>query len=229
MRKHLLSLLLLTVLGCEEDPQESLVADEASPAPGSEVRGIDSFPELRRNLEFYDLDNNSLTNPEDHNIILVCKKGRSFCKSACVSLYYPGVERFSVFKSYYLDGDKCVAHILQYPNGFDIPKYFYYLGRYQQRGPNYCMIDTENPDFAGRAYFDEVRVLEGEVSPHPATHRLYYIHKIFDLSGNFLKDIFMLSWNPPVQWEYQDREINRTSITVGLQAGFACVRQDQIQ
>lgn len=231
MKKLLLSVLLITLLGCKEESQQLDFVDDPEPTPTPEAgrSAIDGFPELREGLEFYDLGENPLTDPEDHNVILVCLKGGQFCWSSCVSAYFPSVERFSVFKSYWLEGNKCVAHVIQWPNGVDIPKYFYYLGRYQSQAPNYCVIDSLNPDFEGRAFFDEVRVLEGEVTPHPHHRRLYEIHNIFDLDSNFITSIMMMRWRPPAGWEYLDPEIDRGTITIHLQAGFACIRRDQIQ
>ncbi len=166
------------------------------------------------------------------NDILVCTKSFEYCTQTCISIYRPEFVRWSVFKTDYLTGGKCVAVAMAYPDGTTIPRMAYWQGTYVYNAPpsvvGKCSIDVVHPSFDGKAYFDFVRVPAGQVSPAPGGARTYYLHSWFDMAENPVKSFMPRTFNAPSMWTYSDSSVAVEEITPILVNGFSCIKQSEI-
>lgn len=208
------SLTILSLAGCK------------SSSDGTSTDGNDeSSPEVY----YKTIDGEEVTGNE--NLILECLKDINFCKSVCIAVPFPEQKRYSLFATNYLAGSgKCVLWKMSYPNGTTYNEAQYYIGDYQAQGlSGKCAnVNIASPDFNGLYGFEEVRVPEGQVSPHPSGLRFYYTLNLLETnlvpSGSYILN----NYNPPASWTYRDNSVSTGTITPQLVNGFSCVKDQEI-
>ena len=206
--------------GCGDQKSDKASIDSGGSSPVNYKSAIASIPQSAANYLLLRLDG---ITPIDgtENSILVCTSKKEYCIQTCISIYRPDIERWSVFKTDYLNGGKCVAYALAYPDGQSIPKMKYWLGNYVQNSGQVtgsCVVNTGSPDTEARACFSFVR---------PTNSSSYYLHSFFDNSGSLTGSVRLLNFLPPAMWTYHDATVTNADITPQL-TNFSCIKETEI-
>lgn len=216
-----ISIFAFLLTGClDQKGATSSIGSDAN-APITYGSAIEAVPQSSTNYLLLRLDGVTAIDGTE-NSILACTPKKEYCTQTCISIYRPDVERWSVFRTDYLNGGKCVAYALAYPNGTDIPRIKYWLGTYQQNAGQVvgiCVVNAANPTYDGRAYFSFVR---------PNNSQSYYLHSFFDDNGNLTGSVRLLNFLPPAMWTYHDGTVTNADITPQLTSGFSCVKESEI-
>lgn len=215
-----LILTLIMTAGCQAPISDQLLGGfEVSP-PKKYESALESAPQPSTSYLLLRMDGSPIDGSE--NQILVCTPKKEICIESCISIYRPEIERWSIFKTDYLNGGKCVAYALAYSNGVDVPRAKYWLGEYKQ---NYgravtgtCAVNAANPTYEGRSFFNFVRIQ----SPN------YYLHNFFDNAGRLTGSVRLLNFLPPAMWSYHDSTVTNADITPQLVSGFSCIKEHEI-
>lgn len=213
-------LFYIFLIGCGDQKADKATLGSGGASPVNYKSAIESIPQSASNFLLLRLDG---TTPIDgtENSILACTPKKEYCVQTCISVYRPDIERWSVFKTDYLNGGKCVAYALAYPDSQTIPRMKYWLGNYVQNPGQVtgsCVVNTGSPDSEARAYFSFVRTQ----SPN------YYLHSFFDNSGNLTGSVRLLNFLPPAMWTYHDGTVTNADITPQLTSGYSCIKESEI-
>lgn len=213
-------LFCILLAGCADQKSDKASFGSGSGSPISYKSAIESIPQSATNYLLLRLDGSTPIDGTE-NSILVCTPKKEYCVQTCISIYRPDIERWSVFKTDYLNGGKCVAYALAYPNGQTIPKMKYWSGTYVQNPGQVsgsCVVNAGSPDTDARAYFSFVRTQ----TPN------YYLHSFFDNSGNLTGSVRLLNFLPPAMWTYHDSTVTNADITPQLSSGYSCIKESEI-
>lgn len=219
IRYPFLILWMLFISGCQVSTRDPSSKVLGVLPPRIYKSAIESVPQSSANYLLLRMDGGPIDGSE--NQILVCTPNQEICAQSCISVYRPEVERWSIFKTDYLNGGKCVAFALAYPSGYDIPKIKYWVGNYQLdagKVTGTCMVNMANPTYEGRAFFNFVKTQ----LPN------YYLQNFFDHAGNLSGSVRILNFNPPSMWTYHDSKVTNADITPQL-TSWSCVKELEIQ
>lgn len=219
--------LLVGCLDKSSDSSGSTTGDSITQpkAPASSIDSAVAHPSS--GLIFRDLDGSPVDGSE--NIIMACTSDGSYCFSTCISVYFPQYVRYSLFRTDFLLGSKCVVSLLAYPDDSGLPAPFYYWqGQYVAtpgRVVGSCQVNLASPTYMGRSAFFEVRVPEGQPATGP---RIYYTHNWYDTSGNPFKTWTLQNYSPPSYYTFKDPAFTNSDMTMALVPGFSCVKLSEV-
>lgn len=217
------------LIGClEQSGNSSGSTSNDSTQPKAPASSIDSAATRSTSgLKFYNLNGGPVNGSE--NIILACTSDGSYCFSTCISVYFPGYARYSLFRTDFLLGSKCAASLLAYPDDSGLPAPFYYWqGQYVAtpgRVVGSCQVNLASPTYMGRSAFFEVRVPEGQPANGP---RIYYTHNWYDVTGNPFKTWTLQNYLPPSYWTFKDPAFTASDMTMALVHGFSCIKLEEV-
>lgn len=208
--------------GCGDQKSDKASIGSGGSPPVAYKSAIESIPQSSTNYLLLRLDGITPIDGTENSILVCTSSKKEYCVQTCISIYRPDIERWSVFKTDYLNGGKCVAYALAYPDGQTVPRTKYWLGNYIQNAGQVtgsCVVNVGSPTSEGKSFFSFVR---------PQNSPSYYLHSFFDNSENLTGSVRLLNFLPPAMWTYHDGSVTNADITPQLVSGFSCVKESEV-